>query len=129
MSRQLYVDKPDPIIFMSVSVNTSGHVYDNFVRLIFLYVSRESGVLSGELKENLNSHEVHFLHTVSLTNLKDSVGLILTKTSEARSCGLLFPSTCQHGLSYLYSVSFTLVESPSSYSFPRLILLNTLSDT
>ena len=82
--RQIYVDNPDPIIFMSVTVNTSGHVYDNFVRLIFLHVSRETGALSGELTENLTSQEVHFLHTVSLTNLKDSVGLILTKVSVIR---------------------------------------------
>jgi len=33
MNRQIYVDKTDPVIFLTVPVNTSGHVYDDFVRL------------------------------------------------------------------------------------------------
>jgi len=54
--RHLYVDKSDPVIFLSVTVNTWGHVYDTF----------------------------HFLRTTRLTNLKDSVRLILTKSSTMR---------------------------------------------
>ena len=41
--RQLYVDRPDPIVFLPVTVSTSGRVYDDFacfsctrtVRLVF----------------------------------------------------------------------------------------------
>ena len=118
-------DKSDPIIVMSVVVNTSGLVYDDFVRLIFLYVYHESSDLAGELPEE--SDHFRFLLTTSLTNLKESVGLSLHKP---RQVGLLFPSTCLHGLSYLSLVSFTLVERPSSYSFPILISSTLcLSDT
>ena len=47
--RQLYGDKPDPIIYLPVAVNASGCVYADFVRLIFLYVHRETSILAGEL--------------------------------------------------------------------------------
>ena len=41
-SRQIYEDKPDPIIFMTVATNTSGHVYYDFVRLFLLHTHRDS---------------------------------------------------------------------------------------
>ncbi len=47
--RQIYVDRVDPIAFLSVVVNTSGHVYEDFTRLLFLYVYREASILTGEL--------------------------------------------------------------------------------
>ena len=31
--RQLYIDRPDPIDFMPVAVDTSGRIYDDFLRL------------------------------------------------------------------------------------------------
>ncbi len=46
---QLYADKPDPIIFMPVAVNTSGCVYDVFVCLLSLHAHREASALAGEL--------------------------------------------------------------------------------
>jgi hypothetical protein len=49
--RQLYVDRTDPIVFLSVAVNTSGRVYDDFVRLLFLHTHREDSILDGELPE------------------------------------------------------------------------------
>jgi hypothetical protein len=30
--RQIYEDSPDPIVFLSITVNTSGHVYEDFER-------------------------------------------------------------------------------------------------
>ncbi len=33
---QLSEDLPDPIVFMTVVVNTSGRLYDDFLRLLFL---------------------------------------------------------------------------------------------
>jgi hypothetical protein len=39
--RQLYVDRPDPIVFMTVAVDTSGRIYDDFLRLLFLHAHRE----------------------------------------------------------------------------------------
>ena len=39
---QLYADLSDPIAFMSVAVNTSGRLYDDFLRLQFLHAHREA---------------------------------------------------------------------------------------
>ena len=33
--RQLYAERPDPIVFLPVTVSTSGRVYDDFALLIF----------------------------------------------------------------------------------------------
>ena len=41
---------------MSVVVNTSGRIYDDFVRLFFLHVFRETSDLTGEL-------QFRFLHS------------------------------------------------------------------
>ena len=45
---KLYSDKPDPIVFLSVSVSTLGLVYDDFVRLLFYHAA---SILTGELPE------------------------------------------------------------------------------
>ncbi len=80
--RQIYVDRPDPIVFLPIVVSTSGHVYEDFALLLFLHVYRESSILSGELPEE--SEQFRFLRSSHLTNLKDSVGLILAKASAMR---------------------------------------------
>jgi hypothetical protein len=59
---QVYVDKTDPIIFLTVTVNTSGRVYDDIVRFLFLHVHRETSVLTGDLSRNLNSFTSCELH-------------------------------------------------------------------
>ncbi len=46
--RQIYADRPDPIVFLSVDVSTSGHVYEDFTRLPFLHTHREGSILVGE---------------------------------------------------------------------------------
>ena len=48
--RQLCADRSDPIVFLPVAVSTSGHVYDDFVRLIFLHEHRVASILAGERK-------------------------------------------------------------------------------
>ena len=57
--RQIYSDSPDPIVFLPVSVSTSGRVYDDFTRLLFLHAHREASVLAGELPEE--SEQFRFL--------------------------------------------------------------------
>ena len=47
--RQIYTERSDSIVFLPVTVSTSGHVHDNFTRLFFLYVYRESSISTGEL--------------------------------------------------------------------------------
>jgi hypothetical protein len=68
--RQIYLDSPDPIVFMSVVVDTSGRVYDDFNRLLFLHAHREASALANELPEE--SDQFRFLHATCLANLKGS---------------------------------------------------------
>jgi hypothetical protein len=42
--RQLYADRPDPNVFLLVTMSTSGHVYDDFV-----HANREASIFAGEL--------------------------------------------------------------------------------
>jgi hypothetical protein len=69
--RQIYADRPDPIVFLSITVNTSGRVHEDFARMIFLHVYRETSILSGELPEE--SEQFRFLRASRLANLKGSV--------------------------------------------------------
>jgi hypothetical protein len=76
------MDRPDPVVFLPVTVSTSGRVYEDFTRLFFLHVHREASNLTGELPEE--SDQFRFLRVSHLDNLKGSVGLILAKTSAIR---------------------------------------------
>jgi hypothetical protein len=49
--RQVYVDRTDPIVFLPITVRTSGRVYEDFTRLLFLHAHREASILDGELPE------------------------------------------------------------------------------
>ena len=84
--RQIYVDRPDPIVFLynhlPITVSTSGRVYEDFARLLFLHAHREASILAGELPEE--SEQFRFLRASRLANLKGSVGLILAKASAMR---------------------------------------------
>jgi hypothetical protein len=80
--RQIYADMPDPIVFLSITVSTSGLVYEDFVRLFFSHVHRETSILTGELPEE--SEQFRFLRPSRLANLKGSVGLIPDNTSAMR---------------------------------------------
>ena len=64
---------------MSVAVNTSGRIYEDFLRLLFLHANREASALAGELPQEFD--QFSFLHTDYLSNLKGSIGLILAKVS------------------------------------------------
>ena len=80
--RQLYLNRPDPIVFIPVAVDTSGRIYDDFSRLLFLHAHREASTLANELPEE--SDQFRFLHSVCLANLMGSLGLILAKASDMR---------------------------------------------
>ena len=80
--RQLYVDRPEPITFMPVAVDTGGRIYDAFSRLLFLHAHREASTLSHEIPEE--SDQFRFLRAACLANIKGSVGLILVKVSAMR---------------------------------------------
>ena len=49
--RQLYIDRPEPIAFMPVAVDTSDRIYDDFLRLLFLYSHREVSTLPNDIPE------------------------------------------------------------------------------
>ena len=80
--RQLYINRPDPIAFMPVAVDTSGRVYDDFSRLLFLHPHREASALANEIPEE--SEQFRFLRSACYANIKGSVGLILPKPSVMR---------------------------------------------
>ena len=65
--RQIYEDRPDPIVFLPIIVSTSGRVYEDFARLIFLHAHRETSILAGELPEE--SEQFRFLRASRLSNL------------------------------------------------------------
>jgi hypothetical protein len=77
--RHLYINHPDPIDFMPVTVDTSDRVYDDFSRLLFLHAYREASVVANEIPEE--SEQFRFLRETCYANFKGSVGLILAKAS------------------------------------------------
>jgi hypothetical protein len=75
--RNLYLNRPDPIDLIPLTVDTTGHLYDDFIRLLFLHDHREVSDFDNELTEK--SHQFRFLRPVCFANLKVTVGLIMTK--------------------------------------------------
>jgi hypothetical protein len=69
-------------VFMTVAVDTSGRIYDDFSHLLFLYAHREASALANEIPEE--SYQFRFLRAACFTNIKGPVGLILDKTSDMR---------------------------------------------
>ncbi len=80
--RQLYIDRPEAIAFMPVTVDTSVHIYDDFLRLQFFHAHREASAIANDIPEE--SGHFRFLHAACLANIKGSVGLILAKSSDMR---------------------------------------------
>jgi hypothetical protein len=80
--RQLYINRPEPIAFIPVTVDTAGRIYEDFSRLLFLYVHREASALANEIPEE--SEQFRFLRATCFANIKGSVGLILAKASVMR---------------------------------------------
>jgi hypothetical protein len=68
---QLYVNRSDPITFMSLPVDTSGRIYNDFNRLLFLHVHREASALANEIPEAKG--KFLFLRVACLVNIKGSV--------------------------------------------------------
>ncbi len=56
---QLYINRPDPIAFLPVAVDTTGRLYDDFSHLLFLDTSREAAALVNDLPEE--SYQSRFL--------------------------------------------------------------------
>jgi hypothetical protein len=80
--RQLYINRPDPIVFLPAEVDTTGRLYDDLSRLLFLHTHREVSALDNDIPEK--SDQFPFLRVVCYVNIKGSLGLILVKTSTIR---------------------------------------------
>jgi hypothetical protein len=73
---------PELIAFLPAVADTTGRVYDDFSRLLFLHVHREVSALDNEIPEE--SGQFRFLRADRYANIKRSVGLILLKVSVMR---------------------------------------------
>ncbi len=102
---RLYLNRPDPIAFLPVTVDTSDRVYDDFSRLLFLYAHREASALANELPEV--SDQFHFLRVACLSNLKGSMGLILAKASSMRISVFCLSGTCWVFILELYRLFYS----------------------
>ena len=49
--RNIYLNDTDPIVFIPLPVDTTGHLYDEFIRLLFLHAHREISALANEFPE------------------------------------------------------------------------------
>jgi hypothetical protein len=48
---QLYINRPDPKVFLLFTVDTTGRLYDDFSRLLFLHTNLEASTLSNDIPE------------------------------------------------------------------------------
>ena len=78
----LYLNRPDPIVFIPLTVDNTGRLYDDFVSFLFWYAHREVSSLGTELSEE--SDQFRFVRSECFAHLKGVVGLIMTKTSVMR---------------------------------------------
>ncbi len=77
-----YLNRPDPIAFIPLAVDTTGRLYDEFILLLFLHAHWEASALATEFQEE--SDQFCFLRASCFTKLKGDVGLIMTKPSVIR---------------------------------------------
>ncbi len=63
----------------TLAVDTTGRLYDDFIRLLFLHAYREVSTLANKLPEE--SDQFRFLRASCVANLKGAVGLIMAKAS------------------------------------------------
>ncbi len=63
----LYIDRPDPIAFMVVAVDTSFRIYDDCLRLLFLHAHREVSTLVNDIPGGIG--HFRFLRAACLANI------------------------------------------------------------
>ena len=114
----LYLNRPDPISFIPLTVDTTGRLYDDFIRLIFLHAHREASDLTNELPEE--SDQFRFLRSVCLANLKGPVALIMVKAS-------VIPLDLS-SRSFIPLSRFIRSRRPTPFLAPSLVLFPPCSD-
>ena len=115
--RSLYLNRPDPIVFLPLEVDDSDHLYDDFIRLFSLHAHREASVLPNEFPEE--SDQFRFLRAACLGNLKGSVGLIMVKVSVMR---ISIPLDLSSWSSFIPLPCFIRSRRPTPILAPSLVL-------
>ena len=99
--RNIYLNHPDPIAFIPLAVDTTGRLYEEFIRLLFLHAHREGSTLVNELTEESDQFR--------------------------RSRGFQSPSTFPLGLPYRFLVSFVRVVPRRFWLLPSSFFLCVLT--
>ena len=99
------------------AVDTTGRMYDEFIRLLFLHAHREASALTNELSEE--SDQFRFLRVSCFVNIKSAVGLIMAKASAMRiSIPLDLSPRCVPLPRFIRSCRPTPLLAPSLVLFP-----------
>jgi hypothetical protein len=61
--RQIYADRSDPIVFLPITIRTSGRVYEDFVWFVFL---TQTSIEAGVDKLSVNKKKRQFFHVSGL---------------------------------------------------------------
>ena len=69
---------------MPVAADTTGRIYEDFSRLLFLHAHREASALGNELPEE--SEQFRFLRAACFANIKGSVGAMCAVVVSKTSC-------------------------------------------
>jgi hypothetical protein len=73
---QIYLNRPDPISFMSVVVDTSGHIYDDFSRPLFFHTHREVVALVNKVTGGIG-FSTHHSFSVTFFTLGSSFVILI----------------------------------------------------
>ncbi len=122
--RNLYLNHPEPITFIPLAVDTTGRMYDEFIRLLFLHAHREASALANELPKE--SDQFRFLRVSCFANLKGTVGLIMVKSSVmwiSNTFGPFFSCLCPSSALHSFPSSHTTF-SPFSRTFSSTFCLS-----
>ena len=68
--RNVYLNRPDPIVFLPLTVDISDCLYDDFIRFLFFHTHRETSSLTYELPEE--SDQFRVIQTVCFANYTSS---------------------------------------------------------
>ena len=97
-------------------MDTTGRMYDEFIRLLFLHTHSEASALAGELPEE--SDQFRFLRASCFANLKGVVGLILAKAS---AMWISIPLDLSSRL-FVPLSRFIRSRRPTPFLYPSLVL-------
>ena len=80
--RNVYLNHPDPIVFIPLGTDTTGRLNHEVIRLLFLHSHRPWQMSCQRASEE--SDQFRFLRASCFASFKGPVGLIMEKTSDIR---------------------------------------------